>query len=155
MRFTWTLSFNPNNKEMEDPVVNNSLVVARVLQFLVLIVVAGCGPEVVPSSGPRAPTDPSQVSIYQKEPKRYEILGNVEVAVGGDVRWDSKGEANAGFERLKAQAAARGANGILLSGDSPEMMRVVARYKGTWYQVPVRTETPKTAVAKAIYVLEP
>lgn len=117
-------------------------------------IVTGCASEVVPSSGPRAATDPATVRIYQKEPHRYEIMGNVEVPVGGDVRWDERGEAVAGFERLKAQAAARGANGILLVGDNPQMTRVLAGYKGTFYKVPVRYGKPDVAVAKAIYVLE-
>jgi hypothetical protein len=118
------------------------------------MMVAGCSSEVVPSKGARAPTDPAQVAIYQKEPHRYELLGNVEVPVGGEVRWDERGEAVAGFDRLKSQAAARGANGILLVGDNPQMTRVLAGYKGTFYKVPVRYGKPDVAVAKAIYVLD-
>ena len=120
----------------------------------VATIVTGCASEVVPSSGPRAPTSASAVAIYQKEPQRYELLGPVEVPVGGEVRWDSRGEAVAGFDRLKAQAAAMGANGILLMGDDPNMTRVLAGYKGTFYQVPVRYGKPDAAVAKAIYVLK-
>jgi hypothetical protein len=92
---------------------------------------------VVPSSGPRPPTNPKDVAIYPKEPKKYEKLGVVEVPVGGDVRWDEKGESTAGFEKLKAGAAARGANGILLTSPTADSKQfVVAGYKGTFYQVP-------------------
>ena len=141
-------------KEME-VVVKSWYIVVRAVIILVLVAAAGCGPTVVPSEGARPPLDPSQVSIYQKEPQRYEILGTVEVPVGGEVRWDRNGEANAGFERLKAQAAARGANGLLLKADEPDTLGVVVGYKGTFYQVPVRMEPARTAVAKAVYVLEP
>src|SRR5687767_12486072 len=118
------------------------------------VIVTGCASEVVPSSGPRPPTDPSSVTIYQKEPQRYEILGPVAVPVGGDVRWDNRGDAAAGFDRLKSQAAAIGANGILLVGDDPQMTKVLAGYKGAYYQVPVRPGKPDAAVARAIYVLK-
>ena len=125
------------------------------LLALVLVVGGGCSPEVVPSSGTRPPTDPKDVVIYQKEPQKYEELGVVEVPVGGDVRWDEKGESTPGFEKLKAGAAARGANGILLTRPSPDMGLVLAGYKGTFYQVPVRAGNPKVVAVKAIYVIEP
>jgi hypothetical protein len=128
-----------------------------VVVFLgVLIAGSGCSPEVVPSSGPRMPTSPAAVEIYPKEPKKYEKLGVVEVPVGGDVRWDEKGEATAGFEKLKAGAAAVGANGILLNPPpAPGMGLVVAGYKGAFYQVPYRTGNPKVVAVQAIYMIEP
>jgi hypothetical protein len=125
-----------------------------ILLALVAGSIIGCGSQVVPSSGPRPPTEPMNVTIYQKEPHRYEVLGRVEVPIGGEVRWDDRGEAVAGFDRLKSAAAAQGANGLLLVGDDPLMTRVLAGYKGTFYQVPVRTENPRAAIAKAIYVLD-
>ena len=126
-----------------------------VLLFVLIAVGSGCSPEVVPSSGTRPPTNPKDVGIYQKEPQKYENLGLVEVPVGGDVRWDEKGESTAGFEKLKAGAAARGANGILLKHPSPDMSSVLAGYKGTFYQVPVRMGNPKVVVVQAVYVIEP
>jgi hypothetical protein len=126
-----------------------------VVFFGMVIVAGGCSPEVVPSSGPRSPTNPASVEIYPKEPKKYEKLGVVEVPVGGDVRWDEKGEATAGFERLKAGAAAVGANGILLNPPpAPGMASVLAGYKGTFYQVPVRPGNPKAVAVQAIYVID-
>jgi hypothetical protein len=74
--------------------------------------------------------------------------------VTGEVRWDARGDANAGFEQLKAQAANKGANGVLLVADPGESdIAVTAGYMGTFYQVPVK-ENPRTAVAQAIYVIE-
>ena len=125
-----------------------------VLLTLIALMDSGCASEVVPSSGPRPPADPAQVKFYEKEPRRYEILGSIEVPIGGDVRWDKRGEANAGMERLKSQAAQRGANGVLLKGDDPQMLNVGVSYKGSFYHVPIRSGTPDAAVAKAIYVLD-
>jgi hypothetical protein len=118
-------------------------------------VVAGCSsPEIVPTQGPHPPTQVSQVEIFQKEPKKYEELGLVEVPVGGDVKWDANGDATAGFEKLKAAAAAKGANGLLLLDRQENKLMVVAGYRGTFYQVPLRRENGNRAVAQAIWVVE-
>jgi hypothetical protein len=122
-----------------------------------LALASGCAskPEVVASSGPRKATTPDQVKIYQKAPKKYEALGTVTVAPSDRVRWDERGNADEGFEQFKSQVAARGANGLLL--EAPEgsgaRRRILAAYKGEYYQVPVRDE-PRSAVAQAIWVLE-
>jgi hypothetical protein len=134
----------------------NSIVPPLIASFAIVLttVLTGCS-HVVPSSGPRSPTTPAQVSIYDKEPKKYEQLGTVEVPVGGDVRWDARGDATPGYEKLKTAAAARGANGILLLPTENEKLKVLAGYRGTFYQVPIREGTPNIAVAQAIYVIEP
>lgn len=128
---------------------------AAVSLLVVLGVVGGCSSEVRQPSGARTPTDPRDVAIYAKEPKKYEDLGVVEVPIGGDVRWDARGDATPGFEKLKAAAADKGANGILLVGPAPDMPRVLAGYKGTFYQVPLHEQPPRSVMVKAIYVLKP
>ena len=115
----------------------------RAVLVAILLVVAGCESEVVPSKGNREPTNPAEVKIYQEKPKKYEDLGSVEVPVGGDVKWDEKGDATAGFDRLKSQAAQRGANGVLLMTDEPSTAMVTAGTGGKYYRVPVRTN-PKS-----------
>ena len=135
--------------------MNRSFAFSAAISLLVAFgVVGGCASEVRQPSGARPPADPRDVTIYPKAPKKYEDLGMVEVPIGGDVRWDARGDATPGFEKLKAAAAAKGANGILLAGPSPDMPRVLAGYKGTFYKVPLREENPRSVVVKAIYVLE-
>jgi hypothetical protein len=115
----------------------------------------GCASEVVPST-PHDPTSPAQVHIYQNAPdKKYEELGTIAVPVVGDVRWDDKGDADAGFDQLRQQAAARGANGILLDSDTIQAKdSVLAGDHGHYYTVPLRTSPNRAAVAEAIYVHE-
>jgi hypothetical protein len=123
---------------------------------LLLLLVCGCAShEVVPTSGPRTATRAEDVKIYQKHPKKYERLGTVSVAVTPEVQFDERGDANVGFDRLKAKAAALGANGLLLALDGVEGSNMLATvgYHGTFYQVPLRTN-PRTAMAQAIYVLD-
>jgi hypothetical protein len=132
----------------------------RAVAFVGLLAVGiamwGCSGKAVQPAGPRAPTTPDQVTIYPKLPsKDYEVLGTVVVPLGGDVRFDERGEAVAGFDRLKAQAAALGANGLLLE-IKPEQFDVLATtgYHGTFYKVPIKLD-PRRAVADAIYVPPP
>lgn len=115
----------------------------------------GCASsEVVPASGPRPALDASAVKVYQTAPKKYEKHGLVEVPVTGSTSWAERGDATAGFDRLKAQAASRGANGLLLTLDPKDFkLMVTAADRGTFYQVPLQ-ETPRRAVAEAIYVIE-
>jgi hypothetical protein len=124
------------------------------LAVLLAILLGGCGPEVVTPTGPRPPTSPSAVTIYDKEPKKYEQLGMVEVPVGGIVQWNANGDGTPGYEKLLAAAAARGANGILLKPTAPDQMLVLAGYRGTYHPVPVRPGNPNAAVVQAIYMLE-
>jgi hypothetical protein len=126
-----------------------------VAMSLALFVLAGCAShEVVPSSGPRAATTPAQVKIYQDFPKKYEELKVINLTITPEMKLDERASADAAFEALKAQAAAAGANGILLKVDAGTYdFLVTAGCKGTFYQVPAR-RSPKTAVVKAIFVLD-
>jgi hypothetical protein len=131
-----------------------------------MIFVFGCESEVLPNSGNHPPLQPDQVKIYQKQPKKYEELGMIEVPTTAEMRWDQRGDSTAGFEALKAKAAAMGANGVLLVDPNRHVDKdldpnraegnaaVTAGYKGKFYQVPLRAGTPPTAVAQAIYVLK-
>lgn len=125
---------------------------ATVLGSLVLM---GCAShEVVPASGPRPPTSPDQVRLYQKHPKQYEQVRLITLAITPEMRWDEQGDADAAFDALKAQAAAAGANGLLLKADPGTYEYLVtAGYHGTFYQLPMRRD-PKTAIVQAIFVLQ-
>jgi hypothetical protein len=119
------------------------------------LVLAGCAShEVVPSSGPRPATTPEQVKIYQDHPNRYEQLRLIAMEVTPEMGWDERGHADAAFDALKAQAAAAGANGLLLAANPGDFdLLVTAGYRGTFYQVPMR-RNPRTAVAQAVFVLK-
>ena len=131
--------------------------VTSAIATAVLFIAAGCAtkPEIVPSSGPRAATSADQVKIYAKPPLRYERLGVVSVMATRESPWDTRGNADEGFDRLKAEAAQRGANGLLLVVDRDEFYgRVLVGYHDTFYEVPYRLKPEKAAVAEAIYVLK-
>ena len=81
-----------------------------------VIVLAGC--TIVDSSsipvGKRLPpTSPSQVQLYNSSPSRYDEIAIVSAKAGHDFKSDQSVMPSA-IQRLKAEAAAMGANGILL-----------------------------------------
>jgi hypothetical protein len=122
------------------------------LAVAVALALVGCSSQSKTPTEPRSPTSPEQVAIYQKHPNKYQDLGVVTVPIGGRIRMDDRGDATAGFEELKKQAAAKGANGLLLDGNKiPSNLTVTAGYNGTFYQVPVDNQ-PRTAKAHAIWV---
>jgi hypothetical protein len=118
----------------------------------------GCStkPQVLPSSGRRNPAPPDSVTIYQKQPKKYELLGEVTASREEGARWDDQGNANAGFDTLKQKAALLGANGLLLDPEViPHERRAQSGYHDHFYRVGVRgTPGNATAVGQAIYVHE-
>lgn len=131
------------------------LIALAMLALAVLDLGCASSGEVVPSKGPRPPTDPAYVAIYQKEPRKYEVLGQISQVVTPDMKWDEKGDSTAGFEKLKALAAEKGANGLLLKlPEGTYAYLVLAGYKGQYYQVPVKAGEPKTVMGEAIYVIE-
>jgi len=127
--------------------------VAGALLFLV-----GCAakPIVVPATSHQA-VSVDQVKIYDAEPYKYEMLGNVELPMTPEMKFNAKGEYDPAMDALKAAAAAKGANGLLLKMDTSEINGLAGvQYHGKFYQVGAR-HTPdgkKILVGKAIYVVE-
>jgi hypothetical protein len=115
---------------------------------------AGCAPEVVPTTGPHPPLPVEQVKFYSQPPMKYEILGTIEVPVTPEMKWDSKGDSTTGGKALKTKAGALGANGVLLQADMGKYDEMVGvGFDGKYYLVPLRRE-PRTAIATAIYVIQ-
>jgi hypothetical protein len=114
----------------------------------------GCAsPKVVPTTKHDS-TMPADVTLYPKPPaKDYEILGTVRVTASEKYRLDDRGNADAAFDELKRQAAALGANGLLMDAppESTDAL-VTAGYHGQFYQIPIKLPKPATAIATAIYV---
>jgi len=148
--------------------VNLRRVIGIELMFgFVLLVAGGCGSKVLPNSGNHPPLKPSDVKIYQKQPKEYEELGTITVKASQEMHWDQRGDSTKGFQAMIDQAAAMGANGVLLIDPDAKKKpkdidpnadygnaQVTAGYKGMFYQVPLRPGIPPTAVGQAIYVVK-
>jgi hypothetical protein len=105
----------------------------------------------------RAPVDPAQVRIYTNPPP-----GSVEIAQlesSSAVGFGTQGQTDAAVARLKREAAALGANGVILMGvgssGSPVGMSVgggsYGRHSGGGIGIGIPT-TQKKAAGVAIYV---
>jgi len=113
----------------------------------------GCRAEVIQPTAPRPPSEPATIKLYQKEPKRYEDLGFVEWP--GDLTATRDVRADAVVKDLRAKAAERGANGLLL--EAPPVRgsyRVGAYYDEEYFLFPVRSRPANAVLARAIYVLK-
>ncbi len=125
--------------------------------LILVALLAGCSsPEVLPTTE-HSPTTPQEVRFYQEEPKKYGRLRTLALGITPELRWDERGDATPAFEELKRLAGSVGANGILFKADPGSYDALaLAGYHGAYYQVPVRTDSDqRTAVAQAIYVVEP
>ncbi|KIP86703.1 hypothetical protein SN15_06295 [Stenotrophomonas maltophilia] len=127
----------------------------------VLLVVAGCASTSRVMLGQaRAPIDPAQVQVYSTPP-----AGSVEIAQlesSSAVGFGTQGQTDAAVARLKRDAAALGANGVILMGvgssGSPVGMSVGAGSYGSRVGGGVGIGIPTTqrkAAGVAIWVPNP
>jgi hypothetical protein len=119
---------------------------------------SGCaGTSTVMMSEARPPIDPSQVRIYRQAPPDAVEIAQLESTSG--VGFGTQGQTNAVIARLKREAAALGANGVILlgmgSGGSPVGMSVGAASYGSNGGAGMSMGIPtqqKYAAGMAIYV---
>ena len=108
----------------------------------------------------RAPVDPAQVQIYSTPPAGSQEIAQLESASA--VGFGTQGQTDAAVERLKREAAALGANGVILMGvgssGSPVGMSVGAGSYGSRVGGGVGIGIPTTqkrAAGVAIWVPNP
>lgn len=131
----------------------------RWLNAPLVLLLAGCAGTSTVMMGPaRAPVDPADVRIYRTPPPDSVEIAQLESTSG--IGFGTRGQTDAVIARLRREAAALGANGILLLGTgasrSPVGMSVGAasygRHSAGGIGIPT---TQKHAAGVAIYVPEP
>ncbi len=132
----------------------------RLLTAPLVLLLAGCAGTSTVMMGPaRAPIDPAQVRIYRTPPPDSVEIARLESTSG--VGFGTQGQTNAVIARLKREAAALGANGVILLGTgasrSPVAMSVGAasygRHSAGGIGLGIPT-TQKHAAGVAIFVPE-
>lgn len=123
------------------------------LCFLVVVLIGGCatGSGIV-TGQQRAPIDPGQVKVLLQAPPNHEVIGLVEARSMGGMTDQEK--QNYALEELKKQAAAIGANAIVLNTTGTEVTSggtFISQPYGGGMFVPYQTRQ-KTLSATAIYV---
>ncbi|MDR2871659.1 MAG: hypothetical protein LBV45_03920 [Xanthomonadaceae bacterium] len=90
-----------------------------VLLIAGLVMLAGCAnTSRVVMGPPRAPIDPAQVQIYSVPPVGSQEIAQLESTSA--VGFGTQGQTDAAIQRLKREAAALGANGVVLMGMGSE-----------------------------------
>lgn len=128
------------------------------LALLVAAMLAGCAStDKLMLGEARAPIDPSEVRIYRAPPPG--AIDIAEIDASSAIGFGTKGQDAAVMDRLRAEAAALGANGLLILGRgnsrSPVGMSVGGSRYGGNSAVGVGIGIPTTqkqATAVAIYV---
>ncbi|HWH49153.1 MAG TPA: hypothetical protein VN664_15230 [Burkholderiales bacterium] len=83
--------------------------------WLAVFVVAACATTSHVITGkPRAPIDPSQVTLYTSPPPQYEEIAVIDTSSRSSFAFGEQKKMDAVIERLKKDAASLGANGVLL-----------------------------------------
>ena len=133
----------------------------RLLTVPLVLLLAGCaGTSTVMMGQARAPIDPAQVRIYRTPPPDSGESAQPESTSG--IGFRTRGQTDAVIARLKREAAALGANGVILLGTaasrSPVGMSVGAasygRHSAGGIGIGIPT-TQKHAAGIAIYVPPP
>ena len=119
---------------------------------LVAFLLAGCGSTVVPSTGPRKPTQAWEVQILESKPSKYEVLGVVETTE--NLKWGDNATVDPVMNDLKKKAAALGATGLLLDAEGSSV-RATGMYNGKAFQIPIDKVPATKAMATAVYVVKP
>jgi len=83
--------------------------------WLAIVALVGCATTSHVITGkPRAPIDPSHVTLYSSAPPKYEEIAVIEASSQSSFSFGDQKKMDAVIERLKKEAASLGANGVLL-----------------------------------------
>jgi hypothetical protein len=78
---------------------------------------AGCSTSShVVIGAPRPPVPPESVRVYMQPPSKYETIATINATSQGSLAITSQQNMDKAIERLKAEAAKLGANGVVLQG---------------------------------------
>ena len=124
----------------------------RFSQLAVFSILAlACASSHVLVGTPRPPIAPDQVKLYLHPPAKYEEIALLDASSERSFAITDQGKMNKVIERLKAEAAKLGANGILLQGTGTETTSsVVTPADGSAMVIP---DSYKTGKGIAIFVI--
>lgn len=86
----------------------------RLIGLTLVFILAACASgSVVVTGTKRPPISPSEVQLYSRAPATYEVIGIVKAS--SEMGWTEQGSMDYAVEELKKQAAAIGANGVIVT----------------------------------------
>ncbi len=133
--------------------MRNSLL--PVLAIVAMALLAGCtSSSHIMIGSTRAPVDPSTVQLYVEPPATFETIAIIDVETGAG--WNKQGSTDIVVERMREEAAALGANGIILGSTTddaarPSLIPVIS--SGDGVSILTGHDGPNARIAgQAIYV---
>lgn len=103
----------------------------RVLLPGVLLLTACANTSHVVTGTPRPPIDPAQVKVYSTAPPGYEEIAVIDASSRSSLAFGDQKKMDAVVRRMKKEAAALGANGVLLQSTGSEYAGGVGTGVGT------------------------
>lgn len=88
----------------------------KIAMLCVVLMLAGCASSSVLVGTARAPIDPSMVRLYLDPPAQFEKVALLDAGSRNSWAITDQGKTNKVIERMKAEAAELGANGVLIGG---------------------------------------
>jgi len=122
-----------------------------IIAYITILFLFGCtsGSHII-TGKVKPPISESEVKLYIKPPKKYEIIGIVEAST--EVEISSQIAQDRTIRELKAQAAQIGANGILINTIDNKFNNSIGFYSnGLFY---TNSNEIKTAKGQAIFVIK-
>jgi len=87
------------------------------IMLLVAVALTACATSHVMIGKARPPIAPEEVQVYSQPPTvPYEEIARLQTSSSGSFSFTAQGKTDAVIQRLKAEAAKLGANGVLLEG---------------------------------------
>jgi len=84
------------------------------LLFAAACLICGCATRAIIVGQPRAPISPNAVRVFQMPPRHFERIAILDSPAGTSWIFPDRPSMDLGVSRLREQAAALGANGLLL-----------------------------------------
>lgn len=113
------------------------MLMSRVAAMCVVAALFGCASSHVLVGQARPAISPDQVKIYLRPPAKFEEVAILEATSRSSCSFGSQGKVNAVVQRLKAEAASLGANGILFQGTHHESAGSVSYGGATTMPMPI------------------
>lgn len=114
-----------------------------------VLVLAGCATSSVIVTGkPRTPIEISSVKLYLEAPAKYEVIG--QITASSDSGWTRQASVNYAIEELKKQAAALGANGVIIKNQG-SYITGASVFGSPWAGATISAEHEQFFVGLAVY----
>lgn len=88
----------------------------KLAMCIAALILAGCSTSHIMIGEKRPPLKPEEVKLYRTPPPQFEEIAMIDADNSGSFAITGQGKTDAVINRMKAEAASLGANGLLIEG---------------------------------------